>query len=202
MSATPHPTDHADFWESRYLNQETGWDLGTVSPPLKALIDQFQPSHAQKNVLIPGAGNGHEAAYMLQTGFRHITVLDIAASPLKNLQDVLDPGDLHRVHLVQENFFQYHGSYDLILEQTFFCALHPDHRSAYAKHMSKLLTPDGILAGVLFNREFPHNPPFGGRVEDYEALFAPHFQFLRWEACPCSHPARAGSEWWMILQRK
>ena len=42
----------AEFWENRYRNQETGWDLGTVSPPLKAYIDQLEDKDVA--ILIPG----------------------------------------------------------------------------------------------------------------------------------------------------
>ena len=34
-------TTHLDqnYWQSRYLQNQTGWDLGEVSPPLKAYFD-------------------------------------------------------------------------------------------------------------------------------------------------------------------
>lgn len=202
MNELIHPTDQAEFWESRYRLQETGWDLGTVSPPLKSLIEHFRPTHAPLKVLVPGAGYGHEAAFLLRTGYSQVTVLDLAASPLQHLRKALDTEASGRLKLVQENFFSHQGHYDLILEQTFFCALHPDHRPAYARDMAALLNPGGLLAGVLFDREFERNPPFGGRAPEYESLLSPYFRFLRWEACPCSHPARAGTEWWMILEKK
>lgn len=202
MKEQIHPTDQAAFWESRYRHQQTGWDLGTVSPPMKILIEQFRPTHAPLKVLVPGAGFGHEAAFLLHCGYQHVTVLDLAASPLQHLRDTLDAAATGPMNLIQENFFRHEGCYDLILEQTFFCALHPDHRPAYARHMAALLNPGGLLAGVLFNRTFEHNPPFGGSVPEYESLLMPYFRFLRWEACPCSHPARTGTEWWMILQKK
>ena len=31
----------ADYWNERYLNNASQWDLGTVSPPLKKYIDQL-----------------------------------------------------------------------------------------------------------------------------------------------------------------
>ena len=30
----------ADYWNERYLNNASQWDLGAVSPPLKKYIDQ------------------------------------------------------------------------------------------------------------------------------------------------------------------
>ena len=28
-----------EFWENRYENQQTGWDLGQASPPLMELME-------------------------------------------------------------------------------------------------------------------------------------------------------------------
>ena len=30
-----------EFWEDRWANNNTGWDMGQVSPPLKEYIDQL-----------------------------------------------------------------------------------------------------------------------------------------------------------------
>ena len=30
-----------EFWENLWEVNDTGWDLGTVSPPIKAYIDQL-----------------------------------------------------------------------------------------------------------------------------------------------------------------
>jgi len=38
----------ADYWNERYLNNASHWDLGMVSPPLKTYIDQL----ANKNLSI------------------------------------------------------------------------------------------------------------------------------------------------------
>ena len=29
----------AEYWNNRYLNDQFGWDLGQVSPPIKEFID-------------------------------------------------------------------------------------------------------------------------------------------------------------------
>ena len=44
-----------DYWETRWQNNETGWDIGYVSPPLKRYFDDL-PDKSIK-IFIPGAGN-------------------------------------------------------------------------------------------------------------------------------------------------
>jgi len=50
------------FWSSKYQEGQTGWDMGEVSPPIKAYIDQL--TNKDLSILIPGAGNAYEAAYL------------------------------------------------------------------------------------------------------------------------------------------
>ncbi|MEZ4955775.1 MAG: hypothetical protein R2825_19600 [Saprospiraceae bacterium] len=42
------------FWEGKYLNEETPWDIGGISAPIKTYIDKL--SDKGKKILIPGAG--------------------------------------------------------------------------------------------------------------------------------------------------
>lgn len=181
---------NTQFWTDRYSNHETGWDLGAVSPPLKSYIDQLE--NKELRILIPGAGNAYEAAYLFQLGFKQVWIIDL-------VQDVLDrfalahPG-FPKEQLICGNFFELHDHFHLILEQTFFCALDPELRDLYVQHMSELLYPGGKLVGVLFDRTFEGGPPFGGSCSEYLARFSPHFASVRMEACINSVAPRAGSE--------
>lgn len=188
------------FWENNYQTGRTGWDMGVVSPPLKGYIDQL--THKKVRILIPGAGNSYEASYLLEKGFEDITVLDIAPTVIQRLKQKSD-NTQDRLHVIEEDFFKHNGSYDLILEQTFFCALDPERRMDYARHTNDLLNKKGKLSGVLFNTTFDFGPPpFGGYVEEYKKLFEPYYHFDTWEPCYNSFSKRAGSEWFMILERK
>lgn len=198
-------SDATTYWETRWQNGETGWDIRDVSPPLAAYIDQIPPEkrHAMA-VLIPGCGNGYEAAYLLRAGFSNVTMLDIAPSAVELLRARLDAflsGWQEHLQLVCGDFFEHTGAYDLILEQTFFCAIDPVLRERYVLKMKDLLQPGGRLAGVLFDREFPGGPPFGGSRAEYERLFAPHFKIKTLAPCYNSIPPRAGSEVFVIFEK-
>jgi methyl halide transferase len=187
------------FWNSKYEAQETGWDLGAVSPPLKAYIDQLTDKNI--SILIPGCGNTYEAEYLLQHGFTDITVLDIAPLLVEKLREKFK--DNPNIKIVLDDFFQHEGQYDLILEQTFFCALNPSLRKNYVAKMPSLLKPGGKLVGVLFNKEFDYEgPPFGGCKCQYELLFENFFTFKTFESCYNSAKPREGSELFINLIRK
>ncbi|MGA9239206.1 methyltransferase domain-containing protein [Robiginitalea sp.] len=189
------------YWQERYEARKTGWDMGMVSPPLSAYIDQLKDKDL--NILLPGAGMGYEAVYLAESGFDSLTVLDIAPYPLESLKKRLPPS-FRPEYLVEADFFDFEGGpFDLVLEHTFFCALPPQLRPQYALKMNALLRPGGKLAGLLF--DFPltsDGPPFGGSKEEYEQLFAPYFHIQVLERATNSITPRQGSELFFIFEKK
>ena len=65
-----------EYWTNRYTEQNTGWDIGYPSTPIKNYIDQLENKDIK--VLIPGAGNAYEAEYIYNMGFKNVFVLDIS----------------------------------------------------------------------------------------------------------------------------
>jgi SAM-dependent methyltransferase len=188
-----------DFWNERYRANETGWDLGEVSPPLKAYIDQLTDKNMR--ICVPGCGNSYEAEYLLDKGFTNITVIDIAPELGETLKSKFRSNQ--NINIILGDFFNHTAEYDLILEQTFFCALDPNLRKNYADAMAGLLVRGGKLAGVLFNKEFETpGPPFGGTETEYQTLFKDSFDFKIFELCHNSFSKRTNSELFVILEKK
>lgn len=183
------------YWSNRYDKQKTGWDVGEITTPLKEYFDQLKNKNLK--ILIPGAGNSYEAEYLFRQGFTDVTVIDISPQPLQNLKARIT--DFPDDKLLCENFFFHKGQYDLIVEQTFFCAIDVSERPAYAKRMSELLAPNGRLAGVLFEATFEGGPPFGGNREEYFPYFEPFLKIKTFENCYNSIKPRKGRELFVIL---
>jgi methyl halide transferase len=179
----------ADYWSKRYLEQQTGWDIGYGSTPLVEYLQSITDKNI--SILIPGCGNAHEAQWLLQNGFTNVTVLDISPVLTAALEEKFKE---QPIKILTGDFFEHKGQYDLILEQTFFCALDPSLRSKYVTQMHQLLKPEGKLVGVLFNKEFEGGPPFGGSKEEYEQLFSKHLHIKKMELCYNSIPQRKDAE--------
>jgi SAM-dependent methyltransferase len=185
-----------NYWQNRYEKLDTGWDAGRITTPIKEFVDGLTDKSLK--ILIPGAGNAHEAEYIWKAGFHNIYVMDIAQAPLTNLKQRLP--DFPDQQLLHTDFFTHEGQYDIIIEQTFFCALDPSFRPGYAAQMHKLLKPGGRLCGVFFG--VPMNadqPPFGGSKEEYISYFSPLFTSVSIELCQNSISKRAGNELWVEL---
>ena len=188
-----------NYWSLQYDNNLTQWDLGEVSPPIKEYINQL--NNKDLRILIPGCGNTYEAEYLLQQGFTNITVLDYAPALVAKLKlkFINNPA----IKIIEGDFFKHTGSYDLVLEQTFFCAIEPVLRLSYLSKMKSILAPGGKIAGVLFGKEFDKaGPPFGGIKEQYVSLFQNEFFIKIMEPCYNSHSKRQGSELFIILEKR
>jgi SAM-dependent methyltransferase len=189
---------NSNYWESRYQKKEIGWDAGKITTPLKEYIDQL--TNRDLKILIPGAGNGYEFDYLIQKGFKNIYVVDLAPTPLENIRN---RNPQLKENIIQTDFFKLNQKFDLIIEQTFFCALNPNLRSNYVLKMLELLNPGGKIAGLLFN--FPlteDGPPFGGSLEEYKYLFSETFKIKTLEKAYNSIKPRANKELFFIFDKK
>ena len=180
-----------DFWEKKYKANKTGWDLGEISPPLKAYFDQLEDKELK--ILIPGGGNSYEAEYLFNKGFKNVFIVDLSETALENIQKRVP--SFPNSQLILGNFFDLDTTFDLVIEQTFFCALNPDLRKKYAQKMNAILKENGKLVGLLFNAKLNEDhPPFGGDKAAYITYFKPYFTFNVFEKCYNSYHNRQEME--------
>lgn len=188
-----------EYWENRYQNNDFGWDTGSITPPLKDYFDQL--TNKSIKIVIPGAGNSYEFEYLIANGFENVFVLDFAKNPLENIKKRL--GTIDENKLIESDFFEHNDQYDLIVEQTFFCALEPNLREKYVQKTASLLKPNGKIIGLLF--QFPLTkigPPFGGSKEEYSSLFKNDFTINILETAYNSIKPRKENELFFIFTKK
>ena len=187
------------YWNDRYLNDEARWDIGHISTPLKDFIDTLEDKNIR--ILIPGAGRAHEAIYLHQNGFKNVFVCDWAAEAFVHLK--AQTPDFHKEKMLIGDFFELDIEVDLILEQTFFCAIDPALRPKYAEKTASILAENGMLAGLFFGVEFPRvGPPFGGTKADYLPIFEPYFDILEMDFAENSIKPRLGTELFFRMKVK
>lgn len=194
---TDQPLDQ-QYWDSLWESNQTAWDIGYASPAIVDYMSQYPNKGAA--ILIPGCGNAYEAAALVGLGFTNITLIDISSKAVENIKGKFVNSS--QVTILCQDFFEHTGNYDLIIEQTFFCALPPDQRTAYVKKTSSLLKNNGKLIGLLFNRSFDKpGPPFGGSIDEYKLLFESSFMIKKMEHCYNSIAARSGHELFVNLTK-
>ena len=198
MQIFPEKPDKT-FWNNLYEQGITGWDIGYIATPIKEYFAQVEDR--SKKILIPGAGNGHDVAYLFQQGFRNTCILDFAKKAIDNFKERIP--DFPNEQIFFDNFFSHKGQYDIIVELTFLSSLHPKLREKYVAQMHQLLAPEGKLIGLLFDHHFDNEyPPFGGSLNEYQKLFENHFIINKMEPASNSIKPRQGRELFFNLTKR
>ncbi|RLD36208.1 MAG: SAM-dependent methyltransferase [Bacteroidetes bacterium] len=187
-----------EYWDKTYETNQTGWDIGYVSTPLKEYFDQL--SDKSTRILIPGAGNAYEAEYLWKQGFENVFVLDFSRAAIHSFLSRFP--DFPKSNILDEDFFKHKGKYDLIIEQTFFTSIFPSQRKEYAQKTADLLKSGGKLVGLVFNHPFNfEGPPYSGTPEEYRQLFAPYYHLNIFETAYNSIKPRRNRELFFILEK-
>lgn len=187
-----------EFWDKKHESGETPWQLNVPSPPIMEYIAQLKDKSLK--ILIPGAGQGFELDHLLNLGFTNIDVCDIAPHAIEGLKKRI--GTDKAVNYITGDFFDLDGQYDLIIEQTFFCAINPTLRERYVNKMYDLLNNNGKLVGLLFASHFATDgPPFGGNKSQYKELFQQKLHITIMEMCYNSVKPRHDNELFFICKK-
>ncbi|CAM6091866.1 unnamed protein product [Calypogeia fissa] len=162
-------------WDQLWKEGVTPWDVGTVTPVIQDLIDKGDLPDGR--ALVPGCGAGYDV-FALASEKRHAVGLDISETVVKAaLKKAAEDSKGRWVEFSVADFFDYapEARFDLIFDYTFFCAIDPSLRPAWAAKIADLLTQDGELITLMFPLgEFDNGPPFAVSIESYEKELNPH----------------------------
>ncbi|CAA7396606.1 unnamed protein product [Spirodela intermedia] len=163
--------DSQGGWERCWEEGLTPWDLGKPTPLIAHLVQTGDLPLGR--ALVPGCGSGHDVVAMAGPE-RHVVGVDISVSAIQKACEMTSalPNKEHFTFLA-EDFFAWQPTelFDLIFDYTFFCAIDPSMRSAWADRIGDLLKPDGELITLMYPMdEFDGGPPYAVSVSDYEEV--------------------------------
>ena len=188
-------------WQRHYEENDLGWDLGQVAPPFVKLWQEEKLPLGK--VLVPGCGRGHEVVFLAENGF-DVTAIDFSSGAVTYLKNALKKRNLEG-RILHQDFFRldesHEGVYDLVLEQTFFCAISPKQRRDYVLNVSRILKPGGILVGLFYHTDEQGGPPYNTTREDIERHFSKKFEIQELDKTSLSAEQRKDKEWLGILKK-
>ncbi|KAL9240725.1 hypothetical protein vseg_014911 [Gypsophila vaccaria] len=161
-------------WNKCWEEGLSPWDLGQPTPILQHLVrnDVLLKGRA----LVPGCGSGYDVV-TLASPERYVVGLDISEIALKKARELASTSPNGSCFsFLQEDFFTWNPTelFDLVFDYTFFCAIEPKMRSAWASRMAALLKPDGELITLMFPiDDHDGGPPYKVSVTDYETVLHP-----------------------------
>ena len=189
-------------WQKHYDEDDLQWDIGEVSPAILQLAKENKIP--QGKAIVPGCGQGHEVVFLIERGLQ-VTGVDFAEGAVKLLRRSLEAKGLNG-RILQRNFFEleaeHDACYDLLLEQTFFCAILPEERQKYVATANRILKPGALLAGLFYETEKEGGPPFNTSQEDIIEHFSEMFEIETLEKTPHSVEQRAEKELLALLRKK
>jgi SAM-dependent methyltransferase len=134
-----------------------------------------------------------------------VTAIDFAPEAIVRLKGQLDAAGL-QADLVCADLFDLPDAlsraFDLVLEQTCFCAIDPIRRAEYVTAVHRMLVPGGRLAGLFYRCGGDSGPPFNTEPDQVRALFDGLFVVDSLAPTPHSHERRSGEEWLGMLTRR
>ena len=184
-----------NFWEKRYQEGTTRWDLGQAAPPFVSLLEtSAAPSPGRMAVL--GCGRGYDALLFASYGFDVIgfDFTDAAISDAQNLAEAAHS----KAKFLQRDIFdlpkEFENEFDYVLEHTCFCAIDPSLRKDYVEVVKSILNPNGKLIGLFFTHNRPGGPPFGVTTDEIQKYFHKYFEITSLVPVTNSISSRQGEE--------
>ncbi len=183
-----------EFWDARYAQGSTPWDLGRAPTVLRELIGRLDVEAAAvpRRVLCPGAGRGHDALAWASAGFETVAV-DMAPSAISAAAELAARGGVG-VELLQADLFElsrtHTDAFDVVWEQTCLCAIDPRRRVEYVDTMAAVLRPRGDFWALLWNHGNDGGPPWDLEADDVRALLDSRFSVE--SATPVTSGTRPG----------
>jgi SAM-dependent methyltransferase len=162
----------SDFWEGRYQDGTTRWDLGQPAPPFVTLLNATDAPKPGR-IAVLGAGRGHDALLFADRGF-DVVGFDFAPSAI---QEATIAARSHHLtaQFLQRDIFElgneFANEFDYVLEHTCYCAIEPSQRSDYVRVVQTILRPAGELIGLFWAHSRPGGPPFGTTATEIKQQF-------------------------------
>jgi hypothetical protein len=189
------------YWNNRYKENQTGWDLGNPSAALASLVPKLKlPS---SRIIVLGGGNGHDAAFLADQG-HHVTLVDISPEAINLARTRY--GHIQTLQFFEGDLFElpqhFFGQFDLVVEHTCYCAINPSLRNELVLQWSRLIHDQGYLLGVFFAMPKRSGPPFGGSEWELRKRLGKGFQTVLWQRFRGSPRPRLGRELIVYAQKK
>lgn len=185
-----------EYWENRYIEGKTGWDLGQAAPPFVSLLDSTAAPKTGK-IAVLGSGSGYDALLFAQKGFEVIG-FDFAPSAITSATALTQTRGIS-AQFLQRNIFdlpaEFPHYFDYVLEHTCFCAIEPRLRPAYVNLVKSLLKPQGELIALFWAHNQPGDPPFGVTTAEINQYFEPYFKINSLTLANNSVPQRQEQEY-------
>lgn len=167
------------FWEQKYRDNDTPWDLKTLNPVLSYMIRQNY-INKNGNILVLGSGKGYDAHYLAGEGF-DVTAVDFSEMAIEQSKNINAGNGIKKPEFICADIFElnkhFGAEFDQVYEYVTFCAVLPEQREEMLRMVSLILRPGGTLNTVLFPVDGrPGGPPFSIDLKEFISTASPYIK--------------------------
>jgi cyclopropane fatty-acyl-phospholipid synthase-like methyltransferase len=203
MTTDVTATRTARFWQQKYDDGLTGWDLGGAHPALSAALESGLLDGLDR-VLVPGAGRGHDAVELAVRG-HDVTAVDFAPSAIEAVEANASARNVVVRTETRDLFSLFDrpgGSFDAVFEYTCFCAIDPAMRDDYVRLVTHLVRPGGRLMMFAFPLNWSRpGPPHGMSLDELRTRFGAGWFEVTTDQPACSPEPRRDHERLWVIER-
>ncbi len=170
-------------WEARY--QETAadalpWFHAGLDPDIARALDELGLTGGR--LLDLGCGPGTQAVALAGRGFE-VTASDVSPSAVEGARARAEQAGAP-VRFVVDDVLdsRLDGPFDIIVDRgVFHCFARDEERQAYARHVARLLAPEGVLLLKCFHKKETREqgPPSRLDEADIRAMLGEHFRLMQ-----------------------
>ncbi len=190
-----------EYWNDRYVHNNTPWDSGQPDEHLVAVVEAGGPVGRALEI---GCGTGTNARYLAGRGAERVLAVDIAPTAIERARAALgdSPVELAVLDILNDPLPE--GTFDFIYDRG---CLHvfddPALRSRFASRVAALLTPGGRWLSLVGSAEGP-GPAVGPprrTLGEVCAAIEPHLQLTDARLVPFDSRALPGILGWRVLSQ-
>lgn len=157
-------------WDQRFRDDTTPWERGSLHPAFRAWLEAGV-IHPDRSLYIPGCGRSPEVADAARAGVS-VTASDLSPTAMDWQKAQLDAASLSATLVCDDGLtWRPDVPFDVIYEQTFLCAIHPDRRVEYERMVHEALKPQGRLLVLFMQKAELGGPPYGCSPTAMRQLF-------------------------------
>ncbi|TFK16446.1 S-adenosyl-L-methionine-dependent methyltransferase [Coprinopsis marcescibilis] len=204
--------DDPTTWDILWKQNVTPWDAGEIQPSLIEVIENSGIEFPRLGrALVPGCGTGYDVLYLANALGVQAFGMDISETAIEAATRYRDASSLpgHKnANFIKDDFFRYKvvddERFDLIVDHTFFCAIHPSQRVTWGKKMAELIKPGGFLITNAYPMlpEVETGPPYYLRPDHYEIPLKGTFDKIYDKVPEKSSPSHQDKERILVWKRK
>lgn len=202
------PASNPAYWQLRWQEGRTGWDLGGIHKLFPELLAAAQRHGlaAGSAIIEPGCGRAHTSAALARMGYQ-TTAFDVSADAVAEAKKLY--AEVSGLQIAVADVFQlpekWTGSFDALYDRAVMNALPAEVRVDFVRACAAVLKPGGLLLTLPFtvlNIDEQDGPPFAINESGLQELLSGRFECIHHDERQTQEDSKIAAEMIAVWRKK